>query len=356
MHIDLPTLLAPLGVAYGAAVRARLALYRAGVFKCEEVGAPVLSVGNVTAGGTGKTPLVEWVARAVAREGRRACVLTRGYGRADVSARVIVSNGERVLAGAKEAGDEPRLLAESLLAERVAVVSDADRVAAARWALRELGSEVFVLDDGFQHLRIARDLDLVTVDALAPWGGRRLLPRGRLREPLPGLARADALVITRADLAPDLASLRDEARRLSGGKPVFAAHLRTLRTRLVRTSPAGADETSEARADDHAPEPHAAFCGLGNPEAFFAHLRLTGRAPAYKRAFPDHHTYTQADLDALSREAARRGARSLLTTAKDAVKFGGLTFALPCYAVDVALEVDEEDGLLRLVRAAIRRR
>ena len=126
---------APLGVAYGAAGRARRALYRAGVLKVERVAAPVVSVGNITAGGTGKTPLVEWLARAAAREGRRVCILTRGYGREDASKRVIVSDGERILAGAREAGDEPRLLAENLLEHSVAVVSDANRAAAARWVL-----------------------------------------------------------------------------------------------------------------------------------------------------------------------------------------------------------------------------
>src|SRR5215218_5964549 len=181
--------LAPLGMLYGAVARVRLRLYRSGLLKSARVGAPVVSVGNLTAGGTGKTPLVEWAARALAREGLRACVLTRGYGRADESRRAVASDGARVLAEVTECGDEPRLLAERLLGA-AAVVCDRDRVAAARWAREELGAEVFVLDDGFQHLRIARDLDIVTVDATAPWGGRAMLPRGRLREPASGLARA----------------------------------------------------------------------------------------------------------------------------------------------------------------------
>src|SRR5215213_3309961 len=148
--------LAPLGMLYGAVTRARLRLYGSGLLKSERVGAPVVSVGNLTAGGTGKTPLVEWAARALAREGLRACVLTRGYGRADERRRVVASDGARVLAEAAECGDEPRLLAERLLGV-AAVVCDRDRVAAARWAREELGAEVFVLDDGFQHLRSARE-------------------------------------------------------------------------------------------------------------------------------------------------------------------------------------------------------
>src|SRR5688572_17762032 len=144
--------LAPLGMLYGAVARARIRLYRSGLLKTERVGAAVISVGNITTGGTGKTPLVEWVARAVALEGRRACVLTRGYGRADERRRVVVSDGERIKADVRESGDEPRLLAERLLGV-AAVVCDRDRVAAARWARENLGAEAFILDDGFQHLK-----------------------------------------------------------------------------------------------------------------------------------------------------------------------------------------------------------
>ncbi len=220
-------ILAPFGALYGAVMGARTALYQRGLLRVHEVGAPVLSVGNITTGGTGKTPVVEWLARAVARRGKRVCILTRGYGRADERQRVVVSNCEALLADAREGGDEPRLLAESLIGV-AAVLSDADRVAAARWALANLHSEVFILDDGFQHLRIARDLDIVMVDATNPFGGGRLLPRGRLREPIAGLARADLLVITRAeDQSVDIDTLRLELERLSGGRPVLLSKMRT---------------------------------------------------------------------------------------------------------------------------------
>ncbi|HYJ47792.1 MAG TPA: tetraacyldisaccharide 4'-kinase, partial [Pyrinomonadaceae bacterium] len=183
-------ILAPLGALFNAATRLRRALYKRGALRVQKVGAPIISVGNITTGGTGKTPLVEWVARAVAADGRRPCILTRGYGRDNAKRQVIVSDGERILSDAREGGDEPLQLAETLLGV-AAVISDADRAAAARFALENLGSEVFILDDGFQHLRVERDLDLVAVDATNPWGGGHLLPRGRLREPLRELARAD---------------------------------------------------------------------------------------------------------------------------------------------------------------------
>lgn len=348
--------LAPLGLVYGAMARARLRLYRSGFLKSERAGAPVVSVGNLTAGGTGKTPLVEWVARALAREGLRACVLTRGYGRADESRRVVASDGARVLSEVAECGDEPRLLAERLLGT-ASVVCDRDRVAAARWARAELGAEVFVLDDGFQHLRIARDLDIVTLDATEPWGGGHMLPRGRLREPVSGLARADCVVITRAELAKDIEGLRAEVERVSGGR----AAVLTSRVRTRGLTPLGsACVKFESRGDGASAfdagaggRPVAAFCAVGNPRAFFEHLRRDGFELCHERAFPDHHAYARADAEAVSRAALRCGARALLTTAKDAVKLRGLDFALPCYVVDVELEFDDEGRLLGLLRGAM---
>lgn len=352
--------LVPLSSVYGAVVRARLALYRAGVFSSHRVGAPVISVGNITTGGTGKTPLVAWLARRLAQDFRGVWILTRGYGRSDVHKRVLVSDGARLLADAAEGGDEPRLLAEMLLDAGVAVLSDADRVAAARWALEKDKSEIFILDDGFQHLRLARDLDIVTIDGSDPFGGRKLLPRGRLREPLSGLKRSGAFVISRADLAPDLEELRAEATRLGDGAPVFTSR---LRTRRVRPLVSALDERGAASIhpihqdddEDFKRQPVAAFCALGNPANFFEHLRRDGYVVAHTRVFGDHHKYTQTDVDMLAREAMSNGARALVTTAKDAVKLRSLRFSLPCLVLEVELEVADEEKLLALVRAAARR-
>jgi tetraacyldisaccharide 4'-kinase len=348
---------------YGVAARGRLRLYRSGLLKSENVGVPVISIGNLTTGGTGKTPLVEWVARAVAGEGRRACVLTRGYGRADEGRRVVASDGARVLAEVSECGDEPRLLAERLLGT-ASVVCDRDRVAAARWAKENLGAEVFVLDDGFQHLRIARDLDVVTLDATSPWGGGHMLPRGRLREPASGLARADCVVITRADAAANLEELRAEVVRLCGGRAaaVVASRVRTQGLTPLWSSSARVEEDApELEVEEDAPGakveegmPVAAFCAIGNPRAFFEHLRGDGFELLHTRAFADHHAYTSSEVEAFTSEAMRRGARLVLTTAKDAVKLRGMEFALPCYVVEIGLEFEDEGVLLvGLLRKAV---
>jgi tetraacyldisaccharide 4'-kinase len=354
--------LAPLGMLYGVAARGRLRLYRSGLLKSENVGVPVISIGNLTTGGTGKTPLVEWAARAVAGEGRRACVLTRGYGRADEGRRVVASDGARVLAEVSECGDEPRLLAERLLGA-ASVVCDRDRVAAARWAKENLGAEVFILDDGFQHLRIARDLDVVTLDATSPWGGGHMLPRGRLREPQSGLARADCVVITRADAAANLEELRAEVVRLCGGRAaVVASRVHTQGLKPLWGSSASVEEdATESEVEERAPNakveegmPVAAFCAVGNPRAFFEHLRRDGFELRHTRAFADHHAYTSSEVEAFTSEAVRRGARLVLTTAKDAVKLRGMKFALPCYVVEIGLEFEDEGVLLSvLLRKAV---
>ena len=354
MTISQGLVLAPLGVLYGLATRARRALYKRGALRIHQTGAPVISVGNITTGGTGKTPLVEWIARALARENHRPCILTRGYGRVNPGKRVVVSDGQHILADAREGGDEPRLLAETLLGV-ASVVADADRVAAARWAEENLQTDVFILDDGFQHLRIARDLNLLTVDATNPWGGGRLLPCGRLREPLKEVARADCIIITRAEQREALDSLMEEAGRLSQGRPVIPSRLRTRTVRPLDSSASGKTEPTDHASPAHhhfPPSPIAAFCALGNPGSFFAHLRNDGHTLVYTRPFPDHHVYSQQDLDTLVHEAKRDGARALLTTAKDAVKLRSLFFDLPCYVLEIELEFDDEEKLIEMIRAA----
>ncbi|MBC7932143.1 MAG: tetraacyldisaccharide 4'-kinase, partial [Rubrivivax sp.] len=195
-------------------------------------------------------------------------------------------------------------------------------------------------------------LDIVTLDATAPWGGGHMLPRGRLREPREGLARADCVVITRADQASDLEGLRAEAARLSGAV-VVASRVRTRGLQLL----GGADEKPDgANAELESGalrQPAAAFCAIGNPRAFFEQLPREGFELRYTRAFPDHHDFKDSDLAAVAREAEKSGARRLLTTAKDAVKLRGRSIPLPCYVVEIGLEFEDESVLLGLIKGAI---
>ena len=277
-------LLSPLSAIYSAVTRARLAAYRRGWFSVSKLAAPVISVGNLTTGGTGKTPLVDWVCRVVAggvsSNGRRVCVLTRGYGRENPKSQVVVSNGAELLASERKAGDEPFLLAKNLIGV-AAVLANPNRFAAGQWAIENLKSEVFVLDDGFQHLQLARDLDIVTIDATNPWGGGTLLPGGRLREPLSGLSRADCVVITRTDQVEDSATTKGVIERAGGSVPVFASRMVTLEIRGLNNESLDREQLLS--------QPLGAFCGVGNPESFFNHLRRDGYSLAFTRAFADHH-------------------------------------------------------------------
>ena len=323
-------ILPPLSVLYGAVTRTRLSLYRRGTFHSTKLDRPVISVGNITTGGTGKTPLVEWVARTIAGAGKKVCILTRGYGRENPDRQVVVSDGTNVLANPSEAGDEPFLLATNL-AGIAAVISNADRIEAAKGAIKHLGTDCFVLDDGFQHLRLERDLNIVTIDATNPWGGGHLLPYGRLREPLSGLSRADCIVITRADQANNLDALRDEIRGLTENAPIFQSTMR------IKNLP------------ETIPTPVAAFCGVGNPQSFF---NLIPHELVLQKTFPDHHRYSQTDVDSLIEAATSAGAESLITTAKDAVKLKSLLFSLPCFVLEIEPRIENEAELARLVLTA----
>ena len=334
--------LPPLSLLYGAVTRTRLSLYRRGTFQSTKLDRPVISIGNITTGGTGKTPLVEYVAKMIASQGKRVCILTRGYGRKDPHVQVIVSDGYGVLASPSEAGDEPYLLATKL-AGKAAVISSADRIAAAQEAIKDFGTEVFVLDDGFQHLRLARDLNIVCIDATNPWGGGRLLPYGRLRESLEGMSRADCVVLTRCDQVESVDGLRDEVVRLIGGRPIFESRMRPVRLVSLKNGP-------EMIA---VPGRVGAFCAVGNPSSFFESLRQLGYELGLERAFADHHAYSQSDVDELNQLAKQTGAMALVTTAKDAVKLKGMAFSLPCYVLEIEINFNDAEGFGRLLVEAL---
>jgi tetraacyldisaccharide 4'-kinase len=334
--------LPPLSLLYGAVTRTRLSLYRRGTFQTTKLDRPVISVGNITTGGTGKTPLVEFIARTIAAEGKKVCILTRGYGRRDPHLQVIVSDGYGVLATPSEAGDEPFLLATKL-SGLAAVISSADRIAAAHEAIKDFGTDCFVLDDGFQHLRLARDLNVVTIDATNPWGGGSLLPYGRLREAPQGLSRADCVVLTRCDQVKSVDPLRKEILRLTSGRPVFESQMRTVRASPLKNG-----------AETIAPPAHvAAFCAVGNPGSFFDSLKRMKYELGFEKAFADHHVYSQEEIDSLTQAAKDVHANALITTAKDAVKLRALSFSIPCYVLEIEIAIENADAFTRLIVKAI---
>lgn len=260
----------------------------------QRVDVPVISIGNLTVGGTGKTPCVEYVARLLREHEYQVAILSRGYG--------------------SEAGrnDEAMVLEENL--PDVPHYQDRDRVAIARTAIEESESEVLVLDDGFQHRRLARDLDIVLIDATNPWGGGYLLPRGGLREPRTSLRRAGFVVVTRCDAVEPAAidRISDEVRRIVPEMPIA----RTIHAPLELLN-----GVSRAEVELLKGTPVGGFCGIGNPRAFRQTLESLGADVRDFREYPDHHAYRREDVDDLQKWAATLPSdASIVTTQKDWVK------------------------------------
>jgi tetraacyldisaccharide 4'-kinase len=284
-----------LSVLYDGGTRLRNELYRRGWKRSQRVLVPVVSVGNLTLGGTGKTPCVEYVGRFYRQRDVRVAILSRGYG----------STGGL--------NDEALVLEENL--PDVPHLQGSDRVALAETAIEELDSEVLVLDDGFQHRRLARQLDLLLLDATNPWGHGYLFPRGLLRESPRSIRRADLVVLTRCDQVEpgERQRLRDRIARLDPTVSVVESTHRPVELVDAERRTGSLDRLKDA--------PVAAFCGLGNPEAFRRTLLDLGARLSDFRTYADHHAYTRADLDELRRWARRQAADCLLvTTQKDLVK------------------------------------
>ncbi len=297
---------------FGTAAEVRHSLYRSGVFTVHRVPCPVVSVGNLTVGGTGKTPLVEWIVREARMLGKQAVVLSRGYG-----------------ASANGVPDELAALCASL--DPLAFVSDPDRVRGALEAIERHRADVIVLDDGFQHHRLARDLDVVAVDATLPFGDGYCLPRGMLREPIRALRRAGVVVMTRADqVAPE--ALERLARRLHRAAPKAVLATATHSPHAVRSLATGEVSPPSLLAGTRV----FAASGIGNPRAFEGTLGTLGAKLVGAVRFIDHHDYQAEEIEDLRSAAAAAGAEFLVTTQKDAVKWPATTGPGPRL---VALEV-----------------
>jgi len=325
---------------YRVLVGLRQECYRRGWFRTWKLPAAVISVGNMVVGGTGKTPLVERIARELSGT-RKVAVLLRGYGGVRSRQPMVVSDGTRILRDWTEAGDEALLLARNL--PGVAVVSGVDRVAAGDWAVRHWGAELLLLDDGFQHLRVRRDLDLVLLDGENPFAGYHLFPRGLLREPAKELERADGLVVIagpgtgREGLGER--DLEGELRRFNRSAPIFVAERAPI---SWMEHPQGARrELEEARG-----KRCLSFCGIGNPDSFHSLLCSLGLEVVECLDFPDHHPYSLEELERIVGRAKRQQVPLLVTTEKDAVRipacFNPFPLSLLYLRIQIRLRGEEE--------------
>ncbi len=339
--------LAAAEAGYWAGVQVREWTFSMRLRRIRRLPCPVVSVGNLTVGGTGKTPCAIALAQWLQARGHAVGILLRGYGRHG-SGITVAADTREGRARWEMVGDEAILLARRL--PDVPVVVGADRFQAGQEALRRFRLNVLLLDDGFQHRQLHRDLDLVLVDATDPFGGGRLLPRGRLREPVFGLRRAQAIILNRADQASDLPGLQRCLEQIVPGTAQILARHRPSRL----TDLAGGEERSPGTLMG---QRLLAVSGIANPEGFHRTLTDLGAVPAGTLAFPDHHAYGPADIARMGRAAEETRADLIVTTEKDAIRLSawgedGLT-RLPVLVLCVDLEIlegaDALDAILRRV-------
>ena len=328
--------LAPFSLTYSLIQRLRAFFYKTGILKSRKLPRPVISIGNITVGGTGKTPVTAYIARWLLQQGYRVTVLSRGYGGSLEGQIAVVSDGATIMMGPGECGDEPYLLASTI--PGLMVVIGTDRYAAGLLAMQQLAPDVFLLDDGFQHLRLQRDLNILLLDHSRPYGNGWTLPGGLLREPVCAGKRADLIIHTRCpagttfsastELVPNCKANHRivDLLPLSGGAPTLLPGLSPCKV--------------------------LAFAGIAEPSVFFDELLTLGFELVHTIRFSDHTRYADVEVSEILDAMRRYGAEVAITTEKDGVKLKGLSHDIRCRIQLARLElvIDEPSPLLNMLR------
>ena len=320
LHPFRRALLWPFSLLYGAAVRTRVWTYQKGWLKQKHLKGAVISVGNLTVGGTGKTPMVIWLAEKFLAEGKRVAILSRGY------------------RGSNGTSDEVELM-KFRLQGRAAFGVGKDRFAEGERLESQHPVDIFILDDGFQHLQLARDLNILLLDASRPLHEERLLPAGLLREPLSAMARANLVVFTRAETVPGAPESIEKLTPL----PIFSTA-----TRLLGFRRCGSGIELQSIPEIGA-GPFFVFSGIGNPHAFLRDLQTWSLPICGWTFFADHHRYRQRDVLTIQKEGKKAGAKAFVTTEKDAQNLAGLKFQAPVFISVIDLQVRPESQFHEIV-------
>lgn len=335
-------ILAGLSYAYSAGLKLFFLPYRLGIRKRTKLSCPVISIGNLTVGGTGKTPTTQFVCEFLRDRGIKVCVLSRGYRGDNEFGVAVVSTEKRVELDAKAAGDEAHLLAKML--PGVPVIVGKDRRKSGALAIERFEPDAIVLDDGMQYYWLHRDLEIVLLDALRPFENEYAFPRGLLREPPSHIRRANAVVITNVDKADTSAvqSLTERVARMVPRAPIYTARYAPQTLRAL-------DRSREHVPDWLRGRKVASFCALGNPSAFEEQLVQAGAELVHAVRMPDHHAATMGDLNSLVADACAKGAEAVIVTQKDAVKLPPLGRPLTFYALVVRQQLDDESAFFAQV-------
>jgi tetraacyldisaccharide 4'-kinase len=334
-----------LSLGYRIALATRERAYRLRLLRTGRLPCPVVSVGNITVGGSGKTPMVEQVALCLQELGATPAIVSRGYGR-DTRGVSIVAHREGPRLAPRTAGDEPVLLADHL--PGMPVVVGENRFEAGQVAVHQCGAASIVLDDGFQHRALQKDLEILVVNGAAPWGNRRLFPRGMLREPLSALQRADLVVVTNPRSVADTEAAADTIRRHNTRAPILVGHYQVvgaMAARDARELPPGALRGCRLLA----------FAGLGSPRGFAHTLSAAGVEVAGLIEYPDHYWFAARDLDELAGHAREIGAEGLITTEKDWIRLKSLPLpSVPVYVLRVQLRLEAgREQLVQVLERAL---
>jgi len=342
-----------LSYLFSGIVQARHYLYRQRILRNRPLGCLVVVVGNLTVGGTGKTPVVEKFARTLRDRGRKVAILSRGYKskkeplakklwrqitHGEAAPPKVVSDGERVLRDSEDAGDEPFMLAQNL--PGVVVVVDKDRVKAGSYAIQRFGCDTLILDDGFQYLPLKGRLNLLLVDTTNPFGNQHMLPRGILREPIKHVSRANYIFLTKSDGGHDPSLLEIIREHNRGAEIIECAHRPRFLQRVGASERLPLERLRGARV--------AAFSAIASPESFEGMLRARGAEIRYSQRFLDHHRFTAGEIDRFFEQAGRPGLDLIVTTEKDAVRLPpSIDPPIPLYYLRLEIEILSGEGDFR---------
>src|SRR3972149_10165261 len=353
-----PAMMTLFSQLYRIARLIRAKLYEAGILRTKRLPCPVICVGNITTGGTGKTPTVIAIARLLQggqisnlspQRSQRIAILTRGYKRKSTEPVLAVNDGNEILSAPQDAGDEPYLIASAL--KGIPVIVGKDRYCSGQYAIERFGANLFILDDGYQHIRLHRDLNILLIDATNPSGNGHLLPKGVLREPLSAIGRADCMIISRANEG-DAAGVERLIRSYNRESPVFYAYYRPVDLVDLRGHTLGLPYIRGKTL--------LLFSGIANPHSFRNSIANLGGVIKGELIFPDHHWYTDRDIEKVRNEAKRLSTDAVRTTEKDAVRLTDIHTLtdiknkLDILALQVEMEIDKGFGEWLFERSGLR--
>lgn len=328
-YVPLHWLFRGVSVLYYLGLRLNRMAHRLRVFPIRSLPCRVISVGNLTLGGTGKTPIVLMIAEVLSDQGLKPAILSRGYGGCSREKVNVVSDGKELLLSADQAGDEPVMIARRL--KNIPVLTGRDRFLTGKHALEHFGVDTLILDDGYQHLALRRDLNILLLDQKTPLGNGHLFPAGELREPLSDSNRADLICYTRCQTNAGSGS--------KGGLLKLPENVPVVQTALRLQSLVQLDNQETMAVDVLRDQPVAAFCGIAQPEDFRQTLEKAGARVVFFHAFPDHHPYIASDFKTIEQEAGKAGAKYILVSEKDSVKVDPSKFYQPVLKIIIDVEI-----------------